>query len=94
MSVVPGMNESSAQVLRTISMAVANSLLCDIGGFQTPTEGSSERCVEPHKSTGVECRLLALSPLSICDYRCWLMPEVEEGKLEMFAGSKYIVGDT
>jgi hypothetical protein len=49
MSVVPWMNASSAQVLRTIAIANANSLLCDIGGCQIPCDKeSSVRCVNPH----------------------------------------------
>ena len=87
MSVVPGMNASSAQVLRTIAMAVANSLLCDIGDCQVPCDKeSSVRCVNPYNFVG-GARFLAWSPFSICAYRDWLIPEAEEGKFEMLAGT-------
>jgi hypothetical protein len=76
MSVAPGMNAILAQLLRRISMACAISVLCDIGGFQTPTDKEQESTLQPYKSH------------TTC------MPAVEDGKLDTFAGSKYMEGET
>jgi hypothetical protein len=68
MSVVPGTKAISAQLLQTIDMAVAISVLCAMGGFKTSTPyKSTVRPVKSHAICAREARLLvAFSPFSIC----------------------------
>lgn len=82
MPVAPAMKaRTPAQVHRRIAMAGANSLLCDIGGRQIPTDGSSMRCVKPYSNTGRRS-LLVLSAFSIFVYQPMWTHVVEDGKFK------------
>jgi hypothetical protein len=82
-------------------MAVANSQLWDMGGFQIPVEvaeGMWSCEVEPHTGCGFGAGgwpvVFELSARRVELFLARLMPLADEGKFAMLARLKYIKGDT
>ena len=94
------MKATSAHIRRTRAIAVANSLLWDIGGFQIPVEvaeGMWYREVEPQTGCGFGAGawpVFELSARRMELYLARLMPLADEGKFATLARLKYIKGDT
>ena len=94
------MKATSAHIRRTRAIAVVNSRLWDIGGFQIPVEvaeGMWYHEVEPQTGCGFGAGawpVFELSARRMELYFAWLMPLADEGKFATLARLKYIKGDT
>jgi hypothetical protein len=94
------MKATSAHIQGTRAVAVANSRLWDIGGFQIPVEVAEGMwyCeVEPQTGCGfgaVAWPVFELSARRMDLYCARLMPLADKGKFATLARLKYIKGDT